>query len=109
MDFHVIGSSIRHGTKRVQTPSVQNTSAEIHCTLQQGLKAAGIKEVVKEIFPAGTDSRYWRFKGYRAYGFSPMNNTPILLHDHNEFIRKDIFLNGIDIYKDIIRELANKA
>lgn len=37
-----------------------------------------------EIFPASTDARYFRMKGVPAIGFSPMANTPILLHDHNE-------------------------
>lgn len=37
-----------------------------------------------EIFPASTDARYFRERGLPAIGFSPMANTPILLHDHNE-------------------------
>ncbi|XP_060554792.1 aminoacylase-1-like [Ruditapes philippinarum] len=61
----------------------------------------------KEIFPAGTDSRFLREAGYPALGFSPMNNTPILLHDHNEFLNEDVFLKGIDIYCQIIPALAN--
>ncbi len=38
------------------------------------------------IFPAATDSRYLRVAGYPAFGFSPMNNTPVLLHDHDEYL-----------------------
>ena len=45
--------------------------------------------------------------GVPAFGFSPMNNTPILLHDHNEFLNKDVFLRGIDVYCTIIKDLAN--
>lgn len=37
-----------------------------------------------EIFPASTDARYFRLLGLPAISFSPMANTPILLHDHNE-------------------------
>lgn len=82
------------------------------------------------IFPGGTDSRYVRrvsnttlsiFSGktFRinnrfvfqanipALGFSPMNHTPILLHDHDEYHQADIYLNGIEIYKKIIPALAN--
>ncbi len=33
-----------------------------------------------------TDSRYLRQVGIPAFGFSPINRTPILLHDHNEFL-----------------------
>jgi len=60
-----------------------------------------------EIFPAGTDSRYLREVGIPAIGFSPMPNTPTLLHDHNEFLNETIFLKGIDIFTDIIQNVAN--
>ncbi|KAL4239493.1 adenylate cyclase [Mactra antiquata] len=60
-----------------------------------------------EIFPASTDGRYLREQGYPAIGFSPMNNTPILLHDHNEFLNEEVFLKGIDIYCKIIPALAD--
>ncbi|XP_046582533.1 aminoacylase-1-like [Haliotis rubra] len=64
-------------------------------------------EYKTEIFPAGTDSRFTRECGIPALGFSPMNHTPILLHDHNEFLSEKIFLRGIDIYYEIIPALAN--
>lgn len=59
------------------------------------------------IFPGGTDSRYIRRVGIPALGFSPMNNTPILLHDHDEFLKADVFLNGIDIYVKLITSVTN--
>ena len=61
----------------------------------------------KEIFPAATDSRFLREKGIPAFGFTPLNNTPILLHDHNEFINDKVFLRGIDILYKIVLDLAN--
>jgi len=60
-----------------------------------------------QIFPAGTDSRYLREIGIPAIGFSPMNNTPILLHDHNEFLNEGVFLRGIDIFEDIVTNVAS--
>ncbi|CAL8340640.1 unnamed protein product [Lota lota] len=60
----------------------------------------------KEIFPAATDSRFIRAVGIPAVGFSPMNRTPILLHDHNEFLNEQVFLNGIDVYERLIRALT---
>eukprot|EP01119_Soliformovum_irregulare_P013129 TRINITY_DN3466_c0_g1_i1.p1 TRINITY_DN3466_c0_g1~~TRINITY_DN3466_c0_g1_i1.p1 ORF type:complete len:327 (+),score=120.73 TRINITY_DN3466_c0_g1_i1:295-1275(+) len=60
-----------------------------------------------EIFPAATDSRFIRNKGYPAFGFSPMNFTPTLLHDHNEFLNDKIFLRGIEIYMGLIPKLAS--
>jgi len=43
-----------------------------------------------------------------ALGFSPMNHTPILLHDNNEYLDESIFLRGIDIYRSLITDLANQ-
>ncbi|KAF2364875.1 N-acyl-L-amino-acid amidohydrolase [Trinorchestia longiramus] len=63
--------------------------------------------LVKTIFPASTDSKFVRELGIPALGFSPMNNTPILLHDHNEFLNEKIFLRGIEIYCTIISSIAN--
>lgn len=44
--------------------------------------------------------------GIPVLGFSPMNNTPILLHDHNERLNEKTFLRGIEIYQEIIPALA---
>lgn len=60
-----------------------------------------------QVFPGGTDSRYVRGVGTPALGFSPMNFTPVLLHDHNEFIKAETYLRGLEIYKIIIPKLAN--
>lgn len=64
-------------------------------------------QIKTKVFPGGTDSRYIRSKGVPAIGFSPMNNTPVLLHDHDEFLKADTYLRGIDIYKVIIPKVAN--
>uniref|UniRef100_A0A4X2LLA2 N-acyl-aliphatic-L-amino acid amidohydrolase n=1 Tax=Vombatus ursinus TaxID=29139 RepID=A0A4X2LLA2_VOMUR len=60
-----------------------------------------------EIFPASTDSRYLRAVRVPALGFSPMNRTPVLLHDHNEFLNEAVFLQGIDIYARLLPALAS--
>uniref|UniRef100_A0A0E0CEQ0 N-acyl-L-amino-acid amidohydrolase n=1 Tax=Oryza meridionalis TaxID=40149 RepID=A0A0E0CEQ0_9ORYZ len=73
---------------------------------EEAVKRAGGKLGKPEIFPASTDARYFRVLGIPAFGFSPMTNTPILLHDHNEFLSKDEYLTGIGIYESIIRTLA---
>uniref|UniRef100_A0A4W6DLR0 N-acyl-aliphatic-L-amino acid amidohydrolase n=1 Tax=Lates calcarifer TaxID=8187 RepID=A0A4W6DLR0_LATCA len=61
----------------------------------------------KEIFPAATDSRFIRAVGIPAIGFSPMNRTPILLHDHNEYLNEQVFLKGISVYERLIPALAS--
>ncbi|CAJ2674015.1 unnamed protein product [Trifolium pratense] len=54
--------------------------------LENAVQEAGGKLGKPEIFPASTDARYFRNLGLPAIGFSPMANTPILLHDHNEVV-----------------------
>ncbi|WKY05207.1 hypothetical protein Q1695_005881 [Nippostrongylus brasiliensis] len=61
----------------------------------------------KEIFTGATDSRFVRELGYRSIGFSPMNNTPSLLHDHNEYLNEAVFLRGVQIYETLIDQLAD--
>ncbi|ETN81770.1 N-acyl-L-amino-acid amidohydrolase [Necator americanus] len=64
-------------------------------------------EFEKEIFTGATDSRFVREQGYRSIGFSPMINTPSLLHDHNEYLNEAVFLRGVKIYETLIDNLAN--
>ncbi|KAK7597711.1 hypothetical protein V9T40_009936 [Parthenolecanium corni] len=59
------------------------------------------------VFAGRTDSKFLRRIGIPAIGFSPMNHTPILMHDHDEYLNEKIFLRGIEIYKNIITNLAN--
>lgn len=35
-----------------------------------------------------------------------MRNTPILLHDHNEYIDISVFIEGIDVFETLIKDLA---
>jgi len=60
-----------------------------------------------EIFPGATDSRFFRKLGFRSIGFSPIINTPILLHDHNEFLEEKVFLRGVEIYEKLIENLSS--
>ncbi|CAJ0600925.1 unnamed protein product [Cylicocyclus nassatus] len=64
-------------------------------------------EFEKDIFPGSTDSRFVRKHGYRAIGFSPMNNTPSLLHDHDEYLNENVFLRGVKVYETLIDNLAS--
>lgn len=71
------------------------------------VKKANGKLGKPEIFPASTDARYFRERGLPAIGFSPMANTPILLHDHNEFLNQAEYLKGIEMYESIIKAYAS--
>lgn len=64
-------------------------------------------ELELEVFPAATDSRFVRQLGIPALGFSPMNHTEVLLHDHNECLHEKVFLRGVELYESIVSELAN--
>ena len=57
-------------------------------------------------FPGATDSRFLRQKGIPAIGISPYINTPILLHDHDEYIEISQFMSGIDIHAKLISALS---
>ncbi|KAJ4450808.1 hypothetical protein ANN_02238 [Periplaneta americana] len=61
------------------------------------------------ICPPSGDSRYLRTVGIPTLGFAPMCNTPIRLHDHDEFLNEDVFLRGIDMYCRLIPAMANLA
>lgn len=87
-------------------PTLLNDKNKWWLSLKQTLETLKL-EVKPQIFPGGTDSRYIRKIGIPAFGFSPMNKTPVLLHDNDEFLNEKTFLRGIDIYHSIIQTLAN--
>jgi len=59
------------------------------------------------IFIGATDARFLRDLGYPALGFSPMANTPVLLHDHDERLNEAVYLKGVSTYEHLITTLAN--
>ncbi|KAJ3252014.1 adenylate cyclase [Boothiomyces macroporosus] len=64
-------------------------------------------DIEPEIFPAATDSRFLRQIGVPAFGISAIKNTPVLLHDHNEYLNENVFLEGVSFYVDLISGMAN--
>jgi len=63
--------------------------------------------ITPQIFTGATDSRHLRGMNIPVIGFSPMRNTPILLHEHDECINCKTYLDGIKIYKKLLLKLAN--
>ncbi|CAK1549476.1 unnamed protein product [Leptosia nina] len=93
-----------------KNPAVACTNLDATNPFWVAFKAAADKMKLKlscRIFPGGTDSRYVRGVGIPALGFSPMNHTPVLLHDHDEFLSAETFLKGIDIYTQLLPAVAN--
>jgi hypothetical protein len=77
---------------------------------QAGAAAAGAPLHAPSIFSAATDSRWVRMLlGIPCFGFSPMRNLPILLHDHDEYISTAAFLEGIGIYGKLIVALCESG
>ncbi|EFA81878.1 N-acyl-L-amino-acid amidohydrolase [Heterostelium album PN500] len=93
-------------TEKNELTDLKNPDLKWWTIFQESCSKMGVK-LIPEIFPAATDSRFIRNLGIPAFGFSPINNTPILLHDHNEFLNEKTFLRGIDIYEGLIPNLAN--
>mmetsp|Transcript_42413 Transcript_42413/g.98232 ORF Transcript_42413/g.98232 Transcript_42413/m.98232 type:complete len:439 (-) Transcript_42413:155-1471(-) len=65
--------------------------------------------VEPEVFPAATDSRFIRQRGIPALGFSPMKECPILLHEHDEYIPVNTFLDGIDVYVGLLSAMFEQG
>ena len=61
------------------------------------------------ILLAGTDGYFLR-NGLSVpipvFNFTPINKTPILLHDNNERIHQNTLINGVPLYKNIISSLS---
>lgn len=54
-----------------------------------------------------SDMRHVRRQGIPAINFSPLMDTPILVHDHDEKIHIDIYKKGIDIIEKVVEAVAN--
>ena len=65
--------------------------------------------VVVQVFPAATDSRFLRALGVRALGFSPMRQTEILLHEIDEYIPENTYVEGISVYVWLLKALASQG
>ncbi|XP_017848051.1 aminoacylase-1-like [Drosophila busckii] len=87
-------------------PTKIDDSNPFWVAFKKTLDELGLKTRAR-VFPGATDSRFIRHIGIPALGFSPINNTPILLHDHDEFLRADTYLHGIEVYKKLIPAVAN--
>lgn len=51
---------------------------------EEAITKSGGKLAKPEVLRSTTDARFARQLGIPTLGFSPMTNTPILLHEHNE-------------------------
>lgn len=61
------------------------------------------------VFPAATDSRFLRAMGIRAIGFSPMRRSPILLHEHDEYIDEAVYIEGCEVFVRLLATLGSQG
>ncbi|CAL9217839.1 unnamed protein product [Arabidopsis halleri] len=94
-----------HLGRPIMTPA--NDSNPWWSIFKQAVEATGGKLAKPEILASTTDSRFLRTLGIPVFGFSPMTNTPILLHDHNEFLKDTVFMKGIKVYESVISALSS--
>ncbi|KAL5278504.1 ACY1.2 family protein [Megaselia abdita] len=87
-------------------PTELNSSNKYWKSMESALDAMKV-QVKPTIFYAITDSRFLRSLGIPCFGISPLEKTPVLLHDHNEYVSVETYLKGIEFYKTIINNLAD--
>ncbi|XP_037732142.1 aminoacylase-1 [Drosophila subpulchrella] len=93
----------------LRCPSVEtkiDASNRFWLGFKKGLDELGLITHTR-VFPGATDSYYLRRVGVPALGFSPINNTPMLLHNHDEYLRADTYLHGIQVYRKLIPAIAD--
>lgn len=107
MSYEITEKGIVRDSRGCPLMTVTNDSNPWWSVFRQAIEAAGGKLAKPEILASTTDARFMRQFGIPSLGFSPMKNTPILIHDHNEFLKDSVFLEGIKVYEHIIRSLSS--
>ncbi|XP_047986632.1 aminoacylase-1-like isoform X2 [Leguminivora glycinivorella] len=59
------------------------------------------------ICPGTTDARFVRQQGIPVINFTPILNSPVLLHAHDERIHVEVFRRGIAIMEKVVEAVAN--
>lgn len=115
-EYHNINALIKSWMAEGITYSIINKPAEPVTSSLDTLLYRSIKTVLEEAnlehyvmtFPGATDARFVRPKDISVYGFTPFRNTPIRIHDHDECLSIDAYLEGIDIYTNLIRRVTSQ-
>uniref|UniRef100_A0A034W2Z0 N-acyl-aliphatic-L-amino acid amidohydrolase n=1 Tax=Bactrocera dorsalis TaxID=27457 RepID=A0A034W2Z0_BACDO len=99
--------TIKFPTQDKKTPpTVINETNLYWVAMQNALKKLGLK-VRTAVLPGVTDGRYVRQVNIPTLCFCPMANTPILLHDNDEYLQADVYLKGIEIFENVLPAIAN--
>lgn len=99
-----------HGND-LQKHALTSTDSKVnpwYAIFESAIATMGI-DIEPQVFPAATDSRFLRALGIKAFGFSPMRKTEILLHENDEYIPESTFLEGIAVYVTVIMTLGSQG
>ncbi|KAK9078986.1 hypothetical protein SSX86_000655 [Deinandra increscens subsp. villosa] len=107
MSYHIVEKGPLRDYMGRPLITATNDSNPWWAVFKHAVEDCGGKLSKPEILASTTDARYMRVRGIPTFGFSPMKNTPILLHDHNEFLKDTVFLEGIKVYESIIKALTS--
>ncbi|KAL8207749.1 hypothetical protein R6Q57_007161 [Mikania cordata] len=107
MSYHIVEKGPLRDYMGRPLMTAMNDSNPWWTVFKHAVEAVGGRLSKPEILASTTDARYMRVRGIPTLGFSPMKNTPILLHDHNEFLKESVFLEGIKVYESIIKALSS--
>ena len=88
-------------------PATSSLDTLLYRCIESSLRSAKLEHSVMT-FPGATDARFVRPKGIPVYGFTPFRNTPIRAHEHDECLAIDTYFEGIDIYTNVIRQVASQ-
>ncbi|XP_022816505.1 aminoacylase-1-like [Spodoptera litura] len=94
----------------VKNPQVKNTKIDGSVPFWDVMKNVVVDmgyTIKCVICPGATDARHVRRQGIPAINFSPILETPMLLHAHNERIHVDMYKKGIDIFENVLVAIAN--
>ncbi|XP_037049217.1 aminoacylase-1-like [Bradysia coprophila] len=98
--------TINYAMKDPKAPTTRaDDSNPVWTALVNATKEFGL-EITPSATIGATDARFLRRLNISAFGFSPIINTPRLLHDHNEYVGAKEYLFGIDVYKKFISNLG---
>lgn len=107
LSYHIVEKGPLRDYKGRPLMTATNDSNPWWIVFKDAVEACGGELMMPEILSSTTDARYMRQLGIPTLGFSPMKNTPILLHDHNEYLKDTVFLEGIKVYESIIKSLTS--
>ncbi|KAI0989597.1 hypothetical protein GJ496_011206 [Pomphorhynchus laevis] len=100
------GVEIHYQTRPIISKVVESEAIQWATDITDIFKKMDLKCLTMTM-PGTTDMRYIRELGIPAIGLSPFNNTPIAIHDHDEFISEDVFCFGIKIYTELLKSLLS--